>query len=84
VRHGSSLQVLLTGTTGFEPWLAMQAHRGVTLVTDRFSTWIAACEAAWRTEGAENLFELFTADATYQAAPFDDPLTGLPLVLCSC
>jgi ketosteroid isomerase-like protein len=49
-------------------------------VTDRFSAWIAAYEEAWRTEGTETLLELFTADATYQAAPFDDPLTGLDAI----
>jgi ketosteroid isomerase-like protein len=49
-------------------------------VIDRFSTWIAAYEAAWRTDGTETLLELFTADATYQAAPFDDPLTGLDAI----
>ena len=49
-------------------------------MTDRFSAWIAAYEEAWRTEGTETLLELFTADATYQAAPFDDPLTGLDAI----
>jgi ketosteroid isomerase-like protein len=49
-------------------------------VIDRFSTWIAAYEAAWRTDGTETLLELFTADATYQAAPFDEPLTGLDAI----
>jgi len=49
-------------------------------VIDRFSTWIAAYEAAWRTDATETLLELFTADATYRAAPFDDPLTGLDAI----
>ena len=49
-------------------------------MTDRFSAWIAAYEAAWRTEGTEALLDLFTADATYQAAPFDDPFSGLDAI----
>ncbi len=49
-------------------------------MTDRFSAWINAYEGAWRTEGAGTLRELFTADATYQAAPFEDPLVGLEAI----
>jgi hypothetical protein len=49
-------------------------------VTDLFSVWINAYEAAWRTEGTENLRELFSADATYRPAPFDDPLVGLDAI----
>jgi ketosteroid isomerase-like protein len=46
-------------------------------VRDRFAAWIAAYEAAWRTAGTEALSALFTDDATYRAAPFDDPLAGI-------
>ncbi|MGO9753728.1 MAG: nuclear transport factor 2 family protein [Solirubrobacteraceae bacterium] len=49
-------------------------------MTDRFSGWISAYEAAWRTEGIGTLRELFTADAPYRAAPFDDPLVGLDAI----
>ena len=49
-------------------------------MSDRFAAWIRAYEAAWRTEGTERLGELFTSDATYQAAPFDDPLVGLEAI----
>jgi ketosteroid isomerase-like protein len=49
-------------------------------VSDRHAAWIAAYESAWRTEGTSTLGELFTDDATYQAAPFDDPLTGLDAI----
>jgi ketosteroid isomerase-like protein len=52
----------------------------VTPVTDRFSAWIASYEEAWRTDGTETLLELFTVDATYQPAPFDDPLNGLDAI----
>lgn len=48
--------------------------------TDRFSAWIRAYEAAWRTAGTEPLSDLFSPDATYQAAPFDDPLVGLDAI----
>jgi SnoaL-like domain len=40
---------------------------------DRFSAWIAAYESAWHRAS----HELFTDDATYQAAPFDEPIVGL-------
>jgi ketosteroid isomerase-like protein len=58
----------------------MVLTRRVTPVTDRFSSWISAYEAAWRTEDTATLRELFTADATYQAAPFDEPLVGLDAI----
>jgi hypothetical protein len=39
--------------------------------------WIAGYERAWRTAGAESLRELFSSDATYQVAPFQEPIGGL-------
>jgi len=39
--------------------------------------WIDRYEHAWRAPGAERLHDLFAADATYRAAPFDDPIAGL-------
>lgn len=45
-------------------------------MSDRHAAWIAAYETAWRTEGTASLGQLFTDDATYQAAPFDEPLVG--------
>jgi ketosteroid isomerase-like protein len=41
------------------------------------AVWVAAYENAWRTAGTEPLAELFTPDATYYAAPFEDPHHGL-------
>lgn len=52
----------------------------VSLMGDRFSAWIAAYESAWRTAGTELLRELFTDDATYQAAPFHEPIVGLEAI----
>lgn len=49
-------------------------------MTDRFSAWISAYEAAWRTQGTGALSHLFTTDATYQAAPFDAPLVGMDAI----
>ena len=46
-------------------------------MSNRFADWIAAYETAWRTEGTAPLERLFTEDATYQAAPFDEPLEGV-------
>jgi hypothetical protein len=42
-----------------------------------FVSWIERYEQAWRTPGTARLHGLFTADATYRPAPFDDPLVGL-------
>jgi ketosteroid isomerase-like protein len=39
--------------------------------------WIADYERAWRTPGTAVLGQLFSPDATYSAAPFEDPLDGL-------
>ena len=49
-------------------------------VSNRFADWIAAYETAWRTEGTGHLGRLFTEDATYQAAPFDEPLAGVAAI----
>lgn len=49
-------------------------------VRDRFSAWINAYERAWRTAGTEILGSLFTSNASYQAAPFDDPMLGLDAI----
>lgn len=38
--------------------------------------WVAGYECAWRTPGTEGLRELFTEDATYQTAPFEEPHRG--------
>ena len=49
-------------------------------VSNRFADWIAAYETAWRTEGTAPVGRLFTQDATYQAAPFDEPLAGVEAI----
>ena len=41
------------------------------------AVWVAAYEKAWRTAGTEPLADLFTPDATYSAAPFEEPRRGL-------
>jgi SnoaL-like domain len=41
------------------------------------TAWIAAYERAWRTPGTGLLAELFTADATYSAGPFEPTARGL-------
>lgn len=42
----------------------------------RVREWIAAYERAWRTPGTAVLDELFTEDATYQQAPYREPVVG--------
>jgi ketosteroid isomerase-like protein len=40
--------------------------------------WIERYEDAWRSPGTSALAALFTDDATYQTAPFNEPHRGLP------
>jgi SnoaL-like protein len=42
-----------------------------------FGAWLGNYERAWRTEGTAGLRELFTADATYRASPYAEPVVGL-------
>ena len=49
-------------------------------MAERFDAWVCAYEAAWRAAGTGPLSDLYTADATYQAAPFDDPLVSLDAI----
>jgi hypothetical protein len=42
--------------------------------------WLARYERAWRTAGTASLGELFTADATYQQSPYEEPLAGLAAI----
>lgn len=49
-------------------------------MSNRFADWIAAYETAWRTEGTASLGRLFTDDATYQAAPFEEPHAGIKAI----
>ncbi len=44
------------------------------------TAWIDRYEQVWRTPGTERLVELFTVEATYRPAPFDEPLAGLPAI----
>ena len=46
----------------------------------RFSTWIDAYERAWRTPETDWLSYLFTPDATYSMAPFEEPHRGLDAI----
>jgi uncharacterized protein (TIGR02246 family) len=46
----------------------------------QISDWVTRYERAWRTAGTDQLAELFTADATYQAAPFEDVHRGLAAI----
>ena len=44
------------------------------------SGWVAAYERAWRTPGTDGLGEVFTESASYQQAPYAEPLVGLPAI----
>jgi ketosteroid isomerase-like protein len=51
-------------------------------MTDRaaVSRWLAAYEAAWRAPGVAGLAGLFTQDASYLQAPYDEPVTSLAAI----
>ena len=46
------------------------------MTSQDLADWIARYERAWRTAGTESLETVFTEDATYRAAPFEEPLRG--------
>ncbi|GAA0531300.1 hypothetical protein GCM10011581_27820 [Saccharopolyspora subtropica] len=46
----------------------------------RVRRWVADYERAWRASGTTALAEIFTADATYQQAPYLEPVSGLPAI----
>jgi SnoaL-like protein len=46
----------------------------------QLTDWIAAYERAWRTPGTEVLAELFTEDADYSTAPYENPHVGLDAI----
>ena len=39
--------------------------------------WVGAYERAWRTAGTDALAELFTPEASYSMAPFEEPHRGI-------
>jgi SnoaL-like domain len=44
------------------------------------AAWVDAYERAWRTAGTDALTELFTPEATYSMAPFEDAYRGLAAI----
>jgi ketosteroid isomerase-like protein len=46
----------------------------------RVARWVEEYERLWRTPGVAGLESLFTADATYSKAPYDEPVVGLPAI----
>src|SRR6266496_2609877 len=46
----------------------------------QLTDWIAAYERAWRTPGTDALGELFTEEATYSTAPYEEPHRGLAAI----
>jgi ketosteroid isomerase-like protein len=42
--------------------------------------WLQRYERAWRTPGTDVLAELFTEDASYSGAPYEDPQRGLAAI----
>lgn len=45
-----------------------------------FERWIAVYERAWRTPGTDVLADLFTPDASYSTAPYEQPYRGLEAI----
>lgn len=46
----------------------------------QLSDWIERYERAWRSPGTDALGGLFTEDATYSTAPYENPHRGLPAI----
>jgi ketosteroid isomerase-like protein len=51
-------------------------------MTDRrhVAEWLEGYERAWRSAGTAAVRELFTSDATYQLAPYDEPIRGIDAI----
>jgi ketosteroid isomerase-like protein len=47
---------------------------------DELRRWVDAYEAAWRSPGTDAIDDLFTPDATYSMAPFEEPSRGLDAI----
>ena len=47
------------------------------MTREQLTVWVRAYERAWRTAGTDVLAELFTPDASYLSAPFEEPYRGL-------
>jgi hypothetical protein len=47
---------------------------------EQLTDWLAAYERAWRTAGTDVLAELFTEDASYSTAPYENPHRGLEAI----
>jgi len=47
---------------------------------ERFGSWIAAYERAWRTAGTASLGDIFASGASYRPGPFDEPVAGLEAI----
>ena len=46
----------------------------------RLTEWLAGYERAWRTPGSDALGDLFTEEATYSTAPYENPHRGLDAI----
>jgi ketosteroid isomerase-like protein len=46
----------------------------------RLTDWIERYERAWRSPGTDALDGLFTEDASYSTAPYENPHRGLPAI----
>jgi uncharacterized protein (TIGR02246 family) len=46
----------------------------------QLTEWLDRYERAWRTPGTDALAELFTEDATYSTAPYENPHRGLAAI----
>jgi len=51
-------------------------------MTDRAAVnrWVADYETAWRTAGTDALADMFTDDASYRQAPYEEPVVGLDAI----
>jgi hypothetical protein len=50
------------------------------VTAEQLLEWVDAYEQAWRAPGTTALAELFTDDATYSQAPYDELVVGLPAI----
>ena len=50
------------------------------MTREQLIAWLRRYEGAWRMPGTQALAELFTKDATYSTAPYENPHRGLEAI----
>lgn len=77
---GKNIRTLGLIEKGLAEWRAA-GQKGERPITHRqVADWLAGYEGAWRASGTPSLGELFTDEASYRLAPYEEPITGIAAI----